>query len=171
MCAPCATLTIGLIAHTTMSFSTITLGHSRLARVGLEHSPRRRSQGKQRSRTAFHCQASQPKHEHLAGETLTRIFYAITVSFQPSLGVDSRASGLSVCQFAGLRASPESVSLSLASLLVALSADAATGVQETVQSTAAKIPSPPPASSVLQPSSIDSAVSSVVDAVRVRFCP
>lgn len=67
---------------------------------------------------------------------------------------------------AGCRAGAESLSLSLASLLVALSADAATGVQETVESTAAKLPSPPPASSVLQPSTIDQAVSSVVDVVR-----
>ena len=51
---------------------------------------------------------------------------------------------------------------------MALSADAATGVQETVESTAAKLASPPPASSVLQPSTIDQAVSSVVDIVRVH---
>lgn len=66
----------------------------------------------------------------------------------------------------GLPTDATSLSLSLASLLVALSADAATSVEQTVQSTAAKLPSPPPASTVLQPSSIDTAVSSVVDAVR-----
>lgn len=154
-----------------MSLSTITLGQGRLARAGLENPARQRVQRQQRSRTAFVCEASQRRHAEAKGIVVTprhnfTIRRAWPNSSGPAASIDTRRH-LSRC--AGLPTDATSLSLSLASLLVALSADAATSVEQTVQSTAAKLPSPPPASTVLQPSSIDTAVSSVVDAVRV--CP
>ena len=149
-----------------MSLSTITLSQARLARVGLERPSRLRSQHSNRSRTAFVCDAQQREHADFAG--------GFTFCRRRSISTEQRSAVVLEVRsrrrcHAGYRAGAESLSLSLASLLVALSADAATGVQGTVESTAAKLPSPPPASSVLQQSSIDQAVSSVVDVVRVHL--
>ena len=65
------------------------------------------------------------------------------------------------------------MSLTLASLLLAFSADAATETQEAVRSVSPQLQAAPAqaqaaAQKVLQSSSVDQAVSSVVDVVRVR---